>query len=625
MGNVEQKLLLSAEDQASAKIKGVEDNLDRLGTKGKAAGNLMAGSWTEFYSQINLAIDAAKTAFAVFDKIAKLGREGAVDVDLAESFERRFGAAASGMQRLRDSSKGILSDTELQKTANRLNELGFKSLPQIETSLRAAGYEAREFGGNIRVGLASIEQALVSGSLRSFARIIGYDAVVALEKEAEGLRKANTDLSRHEINLIVVSKALGIVEEKLKATGGSADAATDKYDRLTTAVDNAQSEIAILLDTVIEKSNLLDEPTGKLNTFTKVLQAINLINKERIGEVFETVKSGIVNLLGPMGQAVVLADALANKLLDKFLDKGPQPNAPYVPRLTDMTLINAQLEAATKTVEDYKKKQAVAAAQSKREWSGIFEEAERGIAAAQDLQRQVDQIFMGYNNQQDRQRYGLYEEIRQNTIDINASVLEYDSLKEETDKMLSDEEQAYNDFLKVARDGAIAAAAEMAQGIGFMVGQLMTGMSFSGENFLKMFLEIIGDFAIQLGGAMVGIGLALIGLDTALKSLNGWVAIAAGIALMAAGGVLKGIASSLGEKTAALGGGGSTPGYQTRPAPTESISPAGPSRGGEQTVIVMNFNGVVGDARGAAREILGLVNGYAGKGAPRIRAAAVAA
>jgi len=146
-------------------------------------------------------------------------------------------------------------------------------------------------------------------------------------------------------------------------------------------------------------------------------------------------------------------------------------------------------------------------------------------------------------------------------------------------------------------------------GVGAIGASLVNGgKAFS--DFGKTALNIIGDFAIQLGGFLISAGLGIDALKTALLSFSGGLAIVAGLALIAVGGALKAFAGGPASQGAAVGSSGLAPtsgvespldGVAGQLAETEETRP--------QTNVAVNIQGnVLGDKRTLGREIAEALN-----------------
>lgn len=92
----------------------------------------------------------------------------------------------------------------------------------------------------------------------------------------------------------------------------------------------------------------------------------------------------------------------------------------------------------------------------------------------------------------------------------------------------------------------------LSQGIQQITQSLLQGGNAFGD-FAKFALNILGDFAIQLGTFIIGASQAIDALKTSLLSFSGGLGIAAGIALIAIGGALKSFAG--GPSSGSAGGG----------------------------------------------------------------------
>lgn len=130
------------------------------------------------------------------------------------------------------------------------------------------------------------------------------------------------------------------------------------------------------------------------------------------------------------------------------------------------------------------------------------------------------------------------------------------------------------------------------------------GAAFS--DFGKTALNILGDFAIQMGGFLVASGLGIDALKTAILAFSGGLAIAAGIALIALGGALKAFASGPAGNVAGASI-GQTALQPNAASPTDQLQDVEDQ--GPRTDVTVNIQGsVLGDKRTLGREIAEALN-----------------
>lgn len=130
---------------------------------------------------------------------------------------------------------------------------------------------------------------------------------------------------------------------------------------------------------------------------------------------------------------------------------------------------------------------------------------------------------------------------------------------------------------------------------------LVKGQSaFAG--FQSFILNILGDFAIQVGLLVIGIGNAATAVATALTNFfTGPLAVVAGLSLIALGGALKAIAG--GPASASGGGIASSPSASTELTPTQELQRQEP-----QTAVSVVIQGDVLDSDESGSRIVNLIN-----------------
>ena len=163
------------------------------------------------------------------------------------------------------------------------------------------------------------------------------------------------------------------------------------------------------------------------------------------------------------------------------------------------------------------------------------------------------------------------------------------------------------------------------QGLSYLMGQAFAGGEVGAKQVFATLLNIIGDFAIQVGTILMG---PVAAAFAAFQSFNPVAAIIAGAALIAAGAALKGAAAAMQQQGAAaaasaaptgFGGGGS--------APTPPVSPKDEERDRGGDTYIFNFNAPVASKEGdLGRLLVDTINNTAGRGrAGRILPRAVGA
>ncbi len=180
-----------------------------------------------------------------------------------------------------------------------------------------------------------------------------------------------------------------------------------------------------------------------------------------------------------------------------------------------------------------------------------------------------------------------------------------DSLDGFVDKLKTAMSSAKNTTIKATKDISNAINSNLVKGVSQglqAVGAALTKGAGGFDNFGKVVLGILGDFAIQVGTLLISMGLAIDQIKTSLATFNGASLVAAGAALVVIGGALKALGG--GATAAPVGGGGVTaPGAGGGGAVIEPISEDDIEAAGPKTEVTLIVQGNILDRRETGLEL----------------------
>jgi hypothetical protein len=195
--------------QVDAKLKQTSDLFNNLG---KAIGATFA---------VGIIQNFAKEAMVLGDQLTKV----------SQGFDR-FGGEAN-LEQLRQSTRGLVSDLELMKSATKAGTFGI-GIGEMGQLLNFATRRAQETGQEVDYLVNSI----VTGIGRKSPLILDNLGISAVQ-----LREKLNGVSVEAASIGEVSRAVGqIASEQLRLMGESADTAADKLQRVNTIWANFKAE-----------------------------------------------------------------------------------------------------------------------------------------------------------------------------------------------------------------------------------------------------------------------------------------------------------------------------------------------------------------------------------------------
>ncbi|MBW2674606.1 MAG: hypothetical protein JRD89_14545 [Deltaproteobacteria bacterium] len=240
------------------KNKGVAKNVQgELKSLGMTAAKVLAG--------VALVGVGLKKAF-------DLGREGAAVVQTAESFEYlmvKVGAMPGLLNELRDASHGTVSDMQLMSSTSTLlagtSGTLAKSLADNTPRLMEIAKAANKL--NPALGTTTfMYESLAKGIKRSSPLILDNLGVVvkvgeANQKYADILGKSVTAMTAAEKQQALLNAVLEAGGTLIDQVGGNTEAATDKYDIATAAIENYKNAFLANISTAEEFGGALNYVT----------------------------------------------------------------------------------------------------------------------------------------------------------------------------------------------------------------------------------------------------------------------------------------------------------------------------------------------------------------------------
>lgn len=225
-------------------------------------------------------------------KAFDLGREGAVIEQTAESFDfllQKIGVAPDLLNELRRAANGTVDDLTLMSSTMTLvagagDKLGaalLESTPQLLEIAKAANKLNPALGDT-----AFFYESIATGVKRAQPLILdnlGLTIKVGAANEAfaDKLGKTVEQLTAEEKQMAIlndVMRAGGVIIDQI---GGSTEAATDAYDRLTVATKNYKDELKRGLNTQSQYVKILADNAQFLNLSFQAVNENVISHKER--------------------------------------------------------------------------------------------------------------------------------------------------------------------------------------------------------------------------------------------------------------------------------------------------------------------------------------------------------
>lgn len=261
----------------SRSAKDAKKSFDDLGKSGKTSGAGVKELGAQFAQLSGMALKAAGAVGAVavaFQQAMALGREGAVVLQTAESFDRlvdSVGGSADMLDQLRQASRGTIDDmTLMSATATLLagtqGELGKSLADAAPRILEIAGAAAKL---NPRLGDAAfLYESLMTGIKRGSPMLIDNTGITlklgeANELMAASLGKTVEQLTADEQKMAILNATLAAGDVMLRQVGGSAESLVDPFDRMNASLTNVANKmkselVPVLADAALGADQLLN-------------------------------------------------------------------------------------------------------------------------------------------------------------------------------------------------------------------------------------------------------------------------------------------------------------------------------------------------------------------------------
>ena len=191
---------------------------------------------------------------AILKKVFDFGREGAVVVQTKESFDRllgSLGAAPDLLDRMQEASGGTVAAMRLQSATTTLLAGTSQELGR-ELADNAVGIlEIAKAANKLNPSLGSTEflyQSLMTGIKRGSPMIIDNTGITlklgeAYEALATELGKSADELTSEEQKMAILRATMEAGDRIIQQVGGTTDAATDNFDRMTAAIIDQAEKI----------------------------------------------------------------------------------------------------------------------------------------------------------------------------------------------------------------------------------------------------------------------------------------------------------------------------------------------------------------------------------------------
>lgn len=581
---------IEVEKQAKKSAKSMESSFDgsisSLGASIKGLGVALAAAFAGA-KFVGFLKDSAKSAMEAENAVNALSASLRQIGQLTSENVKSFTDFAAGLQK----TTGVSDDLIVQNAA-LLASLGGLSGQGLERGTKAALDLAQALQIDVGTAFDLVAKA-ATGNTSALSRygIRISESIPKNEKFAETLK-------------LIESRFGGLSETRLNTLGGSLLNLSNAFGEVTESIGKFFTEspslriaIKFVSDAFFSLAESIDSIRGNAGDIFKPLinGAINLLLI--VVEVFKAFEQGF-NLVKIGVQAIILgfnslAALLAQvpKLIAEYMIK---PLADFVGFAADKVVGFFNAEAGAKlraNLEGFGSVVRDATAGEADNATSLM------IQSFDNLNESVNGNFMSMGESAESWLVKL-------KTALNTAGVATKDLETNTNKGFKGVVKSADDMLKsmqsIVQNSLTNLISDSMQRIG---ASLVKGQdAFAGFN--SAILNILGDFAIQVGLLVIGIGQAATTVASALTNFfTGPLAVVAGLALIALGGALKAIA---GGPASASGGGGiaSSPSASTELTPTQELTRQEP-----QTSVQVIVQGDIldSDAESGSR-IVNLIN-----------------
>jgi len=263
-------------------IRGAEQSTDEAAT-GMERGLNAVGA---VIGTVAVAAGTAIGAFYALKKAMEMGREGAVILQTAQSFDylmEKVGASADIMGQLRAASNNTVDNMKLMTsttsllagTQGELSKRMAEAAPKLLEIAKAANKLKPALGDT-----TFLYESLATGIKRSSPMLIdNLDIILKIgtanEQMAEKLGKTVEELSAEEKQVAILEETLRAGQVMIDQVGGSTESATDDFDRLKVALKNASDEAKTrLVPTLAEVASGLADVINLTLLYNKNLEGL---------------------------------------------------------------------------------------------------------------------------------------------------------------------------------------------------------------------------------------------------------------------------------------------------------------------------------------------------------------
>lgn len=452
------------------------------------------------------------------------------------------------LDRLREATKGTVSDLELMKNAVKAKNLGVP-VQQLGTFFEFARRRAKETGESVEF----LTESIVTGIGRKSPLILDNLGISASALSEEFKRTGDFGKA-----------AANIVESELSKMGQDIDTSAESAAQLSAAFDNMKvvagglinEGLSLIVPELIKISNQMKELTdSKTLTWFEKLAGIVDANVGRIILQYNGQINKVISAQKNLNQVNKVASQI-NLNLKNAVQSGKITREEYSRQLANLKLALDKKTASLKI----NNKEVVDAKAVTRE---LTDEEKKHIQSVNELKLQLAALneelgikeYKGIDNLADAFKNALKP-----LKEVVKQVEDADTKADHLFKKLTGA-QIQDSPLDMWAEKQLAAISNLNQALSQAVqetaGLMIDGlaMAFEGasmEGIASSFLQGFADILQQFGKMLITLGLGLQAFQASLSTLNPAVAIGAGVALLAIAGGIK----SFLQKSAQSGGSG---------------------------------------------------------------------
>lgn len=614
-------------DKIEKQLGDFQSNTEKsFGNLGEKIGNSLGGEvfskGLELFKQFGPAVAVLAASFEILKKQVDLAFEGEKINSINAQFEvltKNVGLAGSELkEKLVGAAQGLIDETEVIQAANKgLIELGNNAdkLPQI---LEIATKATQVFGGTAVQNFEAIDQAVASGNTRAIRNLgIVINQEEAVRKFADANNVSVSSLTEAGRRQAILNEVLAVGERSFQGIDPNVRQMGAGLDRLKVAISDLNSELAILAnerlsgvvagfenftasvvkgftqavkfandDSLEGRMRRLNDELQKTDAFVKELSGNQTLSNSSMFQYGEALK-------GAQGRAEELRGKLA--LLEEEQRKinsqaavkaaGAEPEPVDPNKLFNLQAVEAarlqliaKLEQTNADIVDLQTKGA------DQQTAALLTNTAKIQAVEAATDAQVAELRKQRRDADLESKRVIDDLIVASEEKKNAQILEF---RRQSDIV----------GLNLSKGFQQALGQGIAGGINNLVTSLVKGQN-AFQNFGKFILNLIGDFAIQIGSTIIATGIAY----KSLGDFTGTAPILFGGALVALGAILKALAGAGNTEIGGGAGGGGLAGGFT-PAGSEPVTQGFLQQRSNLTGVTVNVSGNVLDRRQTGLEL----------------------